>query len=168
MLYSGPQNHNSLIVSAPYDGASTVVPEAKSDCYWARQRRATYNLNNYFDFHVCLSFRRLSLRPPSVRLCVCPKSSSNSCSLWPLSKKNHPLNQFFFFPREYFVTRWSRGMPLAFTADFGGSSLNIIFFCRFLQLGREGVQVLTKNGISTALCSDRETSFAKLCLKNRI
>ena len=37
------------------------------------------NLNNYFDFHVCLSFRacvRLSVRPPSVR----PKNNSNSCS----------------------------------------------------------------------------------------
>ena len=32
------------------------------------------NLNNYFDFHVCLSIRL------SVCLCVCPKSSSNACS----------------------------------------------------------------------------------------
>ena len=33
------------------------------------------HLNNYFDFHVCLSFR-----PPSVRLSVFPKTSSNACS----------------------------------------------------------------------------------------
>ena len=27
-------------------------------------------LNNYFDFHICLSFRPLSVRPPSA-VCVC-------------------------------------------------------------------------------------------------
>ena len=34
------------------------------------------NLNNYFDFHVCLSFRH----PPSVCPLVRPKSNFNSCS----------------------------------------------------------------------------------------
>ena len=37
------------------------------------------HLNNYFDFHVCLSIRGSVL--PSFRHSVCPKTSPNSCSL---------------------------------------------------------------------------------------
>ena len=38
-------------------------------------KKVLRNLNNYFDFHVCLSIR------PSFRLSVCPKNNSISCTL---------------------------------------------------------------------------------------
>ena len=41
-------------------------------------RKDCLYLNNYFDFHACLSIRP-SVRS-SVRPCVCPKISSISCS----------------------------------------------------------------------------------------